>query len=371
MIREEERRMKTGKDLCFGGWETGCVIANLLIYRIFTKIPLTFTRYAGPAAFLSAVVSGGIGLALIWLLLKIIERNGDKNLIDIAGLALGKFGRYAVFVLVGGYALVSAIFTLQEFSELIKLIAFPTSPIWYIKLFLIIAGVSGAFLGLRATVRVHRIFVPALIGITLLIIFSAMVHGKINNITPILGKGTEGILRGGISGTLIYSDIILILLLNPFQEDFKKLKRTTLSAGTVSVLINITVVFALSFTLPYPSSAEVHFPIYSLLKEVWYGRFFQRIDAVYMFFISVCAMLYISFLLGALSETVKNVAETHSGKIYAIPLSLTILNFCLCEDIRQYFTEKSLQLCAIVIVTAVFLIATVASGRCKKAHEKR
>lgn len=362
--------MKMERNSCFGGWETGCVIANLLIYRIFTQVPLTFTRYAGPAAFLSALVSAGLGLILIWLLLEIIKRNSGRNLIDIAGMALGRFGRYVVFALIMVYALLSAIFTLQEFSELIKLIAFPKSPIWYVKLFLIVAGLSGAFLGLRATVRVHRIFVPALIGITLLVVFSAMEYGTINNVFPILGKGTEGVLRGGISGTLLYSDIILILLLNPFRGDFRKLKRTTLGALAASLLVGITVVFALSFTFPYPSSEELHFPVYSLLKEVWYGRFFQRIDVVYMFFISVCSMLYLSFLLGTLSEMVKNVAEAQTGMIYTIPLSLTVLIFCLCEDIRRYFTERSLQLCAAIVVAAVFLIAIIASGRCKKAHEK-
>ncbi len=362
--------MRKDEGRFMGGWETGCVITNLLIYKIFTRIPLTFTRHAGPSAFFSAVVSGVAGIALIWLLLNIIKKNIGKSLIDISAEALGKFGRYILTAIISVYIIVSAVYALQEFSELIKLMGFPTSPLWFVKLFLIIAGIFGAFYGVKTIFRVHAIFVPVLVGLTLLIVFSAMEYGNLSNLFPLFGRGTEEVLRGGLSGVFIYSDIILILLFNPFGEDFKKMKRTTLTAAIVSFFINTTVVFALAFTIPYPSSAQAHFPIYSLLKEVWYGRFFQRIDAIYMFFISVCAMLYLSFLLGVLSKTIKDATKTQSRRAYIVPLSLAVLLFSLCESIKRFFTTQSLYLCGVVAVLTVFFVAVVALGRCGKDNAK-
>lgn len=362
--------MRKDEGVHMGSWETGCVIVNLLIYRIFTQIPLTFTRHAGPSAFFAATISGIVGIGLIWLLLNIIRKNSDKSLIEISGKALGKFGRYSLAALITVYIAISAVYTLQEFSELIKLMGFPTSPLWFMKLFLIVAGIFGAFYGIGAIFRVHAIFVPVLVGLTLLIVFSAMEYGTISNLFPLLGKGTKGILRGGLSGAFIYLDIILILFLKPFDKDFKRLKKVTLTASIISFLINTAVVFALAFTISYPSSAQAHFPIYSLLKEVWYGRFFQRIDAIYMFFISVCAMLHLSFLLGVLSKTLKDVAKTQSSRIYIAPLALFVLLFSLCESTKRFFTTQSLYLCGIVAIVAVFFVAIVAYGRCGKDHAK-
>ncbi len=356
--------MKSDEKNGFGGWETGCLTINLMIYRIFTKIPAMFARMGGAAAFLSSVISGIVGLFLILLLLKLFERHKSGNLLDVAEKSFGKVGGFLAMLFLLGYIAVCAIYNLQEFSELIKLIAFPTSPLWFVKIFLIVASGIGAFCGIRAIFKTHATFIPILVALTLLVVVSAMRYGNVENLFPVLGNGAENILKGGLSGAFIYSDIILILMLNPFGEDRKKLKDVAWRSSVVGIIINCIVVFALNFTIPYPSSAEANFPIYSLLKEVWYGRFFQRVDAIYMLFLAISAMLQISVLVFLAGKLLKQTAKTETMRIYILPICLTLFMLSLISEAKGYFTLDWLYLSGAIAVAVTF--ATAVSGRRRK-----
>lgn len=251
------------------------------------------------------------------------------NIVDAAQSAFGAIGKYAVSVIIISYLAISALVALGEFSHLTKLISFPTAPTLFVSVFISLGAVFAVFAGFKAILRLHGIFIPLIWVAIALLIVSTIYKGDVSNLFPILGTGTENLLGKGLSGIVVYTDILLLFLIAPEEKTRKQINRTVLRSTGLGVLINVLFVLAFNLSVPYSTSSGDHSPIYLLLKEVYYGRFFQRIDAIILFVSSISAMLYLAlntFLFGnLLRQTFK------TKNIRPITLIYTLVIFALAS----------------------------------------
>ncbi len=368
--------MKNHSKNFIGGWETSCLVLNLCIYRSCTHIPGLFTKDCGTAAPLAALVSGLVAVGVISLLFLLYKKCGCHSIIDTAEKYLGRLGKALVSAVLVLYLLISSAFALREFSLLAAHIAFPSTPLWFIAAFLAVAALFAAFRGSEAVLRTHTVVVPFTVLMTLVVLLSALGYGKSDNLFPILGNGVKPILSQSLQGTLLYSDIILLFLLNPFcdKETTPSLKPLFLAA-TGGIALTILLVLTFTATTAYPESLSVRFPIYQLLKTVWYGRFFQRIDAVYMLAAILSGMLYLSVALWLTARTAKLLfcPKTVNEKLY-ISLSTAVvfvgaLSYEIFSDVRL---KQCLDVVAAVAVavTIVFFAAGAVLKLFRRGMEK-
>jgi spore germination protein KB len=344
------------------------VVINLLTYRIFTRFPILFAKTAATAASLSALYSGLIALIIIFFASRLFSGNNHRNIIDEATLAFGNTGRYIVALIILIYISISAFVALNEFSIFSKAVAFPTSPLSYILIFFVVASLTASLTGIKTTIRLHGVFMPlVLLGIVLLLV-STLYKGNPSNIIPILGKNCESLFGKGISGIVFYTDIILFFAIAPEKKNTPQ--RNILLWGTITgIIINFLFVLSYNLTIPYPISADGQFPIYLLLKEVYYGRFFQRIDAIVLFISNISGMLYLCFNLGIFSHILKQVFNVKKSRtaviIYSIIIFLTVLFNKLIPS--QLIT---VMMFLFGFAALAFMLTTVFFARRKSKYEK-
>ena len=161
----------------------------------------------------------------------------------------------------------------------------------------------------------------------------------------------------------MYSDIILLFLVNPFCSSADDLKKTAVGVSALGVAINVFFILTLAAVIPYPVSRGMQYPVYQLLKTVYYGRFFQRIDALYMLAVVLSGMLYLSFVLFLLTYIMKKSFGTSRTRVFGAPFVLIIL---LLAQSRARIPLNSLSewlIYADIAVLAAAVIISAAAGR--------
>ena len=112
-----------------------------------------------------------------------------------------------------------------------------------------------------------------------------------------LGNGIPMIISKGLLRASIFSPIIYLFFITPFIKTHKNLKLAGYIGVGVSGILLIVSALAYLMVYPYPVSTESFLPIYQLSRLVSYGRFFQRIESIFLLIWVSSSLLYLSVIL--------------------------------------------------------------------------
>lgn len=157
----------------------------------------------------------------------------------------------------------------------------------------------------------------------------------------------------------MYTDIILLFLIAPPKKPRTKVPKITLAAAGISVFAVSAVMFAFTVRIPYPISSEGQFPIYLLLKEIHYGRFFQRIDAILLLAASLCGMLYLSLNLFFFTHILKRDFGVSDTKPLIPVTALTAFFAAIGINFISAQILSVLLFCSGFAVLAIFLLTII------------
>jgi len=282
------------KKTIFGNWEAVTIIINLICTKIFLNYPNVAVETGGTAAWIFTLYISALailGFTVIQMLYRPFE---GKDLLDVAEIAAGTPGRVItglVTVVCAGWC---ATAYMRVFSENMKLISLTTSPLSFVELFYVACLITGAFLGMEALSRLHAFSSPVIAAGFLIIMLGVVNYIDLSNLLPILGNGPEKIFISGAPRVSAFSEILFLFMLPPFLKKHENLKASGywgLGISAVFLLIS-SVVFTSVF--PYPSSLELTVPIFHIARLIKLGRFFQRMEAIFVFIWAASSLLYIS-----------------------------------------------------------------------------
>ncbi len=344
----------------------------LLITKLFTNQSLLFAGISGTGAPLSAICSGLVALLIIYISTRRFYLNPDGgNIIIRVEKRFGIIGKYLISLILIGYLALSSAYVLNEFSHLAKLVAFPTAPLWFVAVFFGVAAFAGAFSKENGILPISKFIAPFLLTTILVLLFSVLCQSDFLNLFPILGTGPANTIGKGLSGITFYSDIVLVFLINPFSTSPKTTKNAVLAASTIAILINILAILTFTAKIPYPLSQEGDFPMYLLLKEVYYGRFFQRIDAIFLLASSFCGMFSLSVNLCLIAKVLSQSFDIVHRQASLFPIAATIFLLGLGYLPISHTTVSNILFpMTFVILVILLLISPLSRKGVETSHEK-
>ncbi len=351
-------------------WELAAIVLNLSTFKIFTGYSRIFPDISGSAATLTAVFSGVIAFLIFLFLLNLYEKTGKETLISLAKEHFGKPGQYILFFALSAYLLFSAALTLRETGEFIKAVSFPTAPLAFIFLFLMLGVTVCASQGFDAIGRTNSLILPTFLFAAIIIIVSAFFKGEASYLAPQLGYGIQSTFLKGLSSLGIYGDLIIMFMLAPFSQNTTSAKKTSLTALGIGILINIAVVFASNVTAPYTVSDKIIHPFAQLIKLFSAGRFFRRVDGYFMYLFAGCSILITALDIFFVAFSAKTVFSLPKLRPLAYPQVLIVLFSALFFTSREnaYTISKNiLCLCALAIFILCF--ATLAAAKLQKGRK--
>lgn len=315
--------------ITFGKREAVSLLLIFICNQLILGFPRNMAESAGNAGWILSIYVSIIALCLFLVISKLYSRFDGKDLLDIGEFVGGNIGRIIVgLIIVFDYAFIIAV-KLREYAEDMKVISFTQSPISFIMLFFILGMVIGANFGIEPLARSATIAVP-LIAIGFIIVVVGSVRSfELSNIMPILGTGPYDIFVGGLPRISVYSGVSALFLIPPFLKSHNNFKKSGVFAIIVSAVILTSGALAYLLVLPYPSSTNSILPFFELSRILSYGRFFQRIESVFLLIWSLTALIYLSIGLFFVVYVFKKAFGLKYHKPLILPFVIIISAFSL------------------------------------------
>ncbi|MBR2453069.1 MAG: GerAB/ArcD/ProY family transporter [Clostridia bacterium] len=332
---------------------------SLAAYRIFTNLPLSFTRFFGTGAPLFSLISGLLFFAILFFLTKRLLRTDSESIFYSSQKTFGSFGKYLIFILFFIYIFVSSAFLVSEFSGFSKLVAFPLSPKWFIAIFFVLSASIASLSTLQSLGKLFVLFIPLSFLIIAFFLITVFFESRTENLFPLLGTAEKFNLPSFLSTFLVFSDMLLIFILKP--QNTKAVSKTILRSFILGFGLVFLLVITYTAKIPYPLSKDETFPLYLLVKEVYYGRFFQRIDAIVLLVSSIWGMLNLGLnfcLLVSLSQEMFGI-KNRFAMVFPISASVFFAALFLSQalsHLSQFFLALSAGLLLLgLLILAIFL----------------
>ena len=356
--------MKMENRICFGKWEAVTLLINLICTKLFLYFARMTVEDAGTAGWILTIYISILSLFFFIILTRFMRKFEGKDLIDIAGIAGGKPVRMITGLVVTITLFYLAATVLREFAEDMKVVSLPSSPISYIMIIFILGVLAGSFLGIEAIMRYHAIIIPIIAAGFLLIILGVVPKMDLTNVLPILGNGVYDIFGKGFFKVSVFSELLILFLLPPFLGSYKNLRTVGYAAIGFSSFFLITGSFAYILTFPYPSNLESVLPVYQLARLINLGRFFQRIESIFVFIWAMAAFIYLTAVFYFMVYVFAKTAGLKYMRPLILPFGILVFSAAfvpadLMTVVRMntQFFSKTAWLVTFVFTGAILVIA--------------
>jgi spore germination protein (amino acid permease) len=318
--------------IVFGTWEGISIIITLICTQIFLNLPRLAAEDAGTAGWMLIAYAAAVTFILLLIIVRLYKKYEGMDIIEISETLMGVPGRIITGLILVAHIFIINSITLREFSENMKIISLQLSPISFVSLFFIAAMILGAYAGIEGQARIAAIIVPVVTAGYFVIILGVLRFIDVSRIMPVFGLGPNKIFIEGLSSVSIFSALIVLLIIAPFLKTYKTFKSVAYSSFWISaVLLTLsTLIYLLVY--PYPNATENFLPMYQLARIINFGRFFQRIESIFLFIWAIAAMLFMSI---ALFLTVYIFAKTFKLRYYRpllLPFAVIVFTASLIPE---------------------------------------
>lgn len=316
----------------FGTFETVSLLINAICARVFLNFPRNIIENSGTAAWIQIIYVSIIAVIFFTIIQRLYLDFENKNIIEIAELAGGSAGRVIVGMIMILLLLYICPVILREYAENMKIIALSASPISFVIMFFVAGMIWGAYFGIEAIARFHAIMAPCITVTFLFLILAVAPNYDFTNIFPILGNGADKIFGKGFFAVSTYAPLLYLFFLAPFVKTHKIFKRSGYIALMLCFFILFTATLAYSVVLSYPISTQYFLPMYQLARLINYGRFFQRIESVFMLAWALTGVAYLSIILFFIVYCFKITFNLDYHKPLIFPFSVIIVTLSLLPE---------------------------------------
>ncbi|MDR9787120.1 MAG: endospore germination permease [Peptococcaceae bacterium MAG4] len=308
----------------FGPAEAVILLAISNIARFFLPYPRSLAEIGGPAAWLT--LPGGllIVLAGVYVMSVILNKYPGKTIIEIIEEVFGPvLGTVFNLVIFAFFLSVGALFT-REFAEAMIITALPETPISVITVAFLAMGLAGAYLGIEALARASRLSYLYVLGGIVLLLLAMIPQCNLDNLFPLLGRGPLQVLGNGSLSTAGVTEIILAGVLVQAMGGAGNFLSIGFRAMLLAYGIALALMVTLVMTIHYQSLTEFTLPFYQLAKLIYLGRFFQRVEAVFVIIWSVVGALKIALTLYGATVSLTRLLKLPDYRPLLWPLGLVM-----------------------------------------------
>lgn len=273
----------------------GVMFITLIIVSkiLYTSTPVV-VKQVGTAAWYMTLVSCIVSIIFFLFVSVLMNRFPGKNLVEIHEAVIGKVaGKIACVILSGGLTF-SAASVLREFVEMIKVYNLPDTPPSVISITFIAVIMLLSHKGLESIVRISCInFYPIIFGLCIILVL-AMPYYNFDYLKPYFGYGLKKTLYVGFLRSSAYQEFMTLTAIVASIHSIKEFRKI----GVISIAL-AGIIFSISFicyvmTFQYTMGKENLSGIFQLSRMIYYNRYFQRIESIFLFTWVISALITVA-----------------------------------------------------------------------------
>lgn len=302
------------------------IVAFFIVGSAILIIPSILTAKAKQDAWISAVLSVGIGLLIIPLYNALGKRFPDMNFAQYCEVILGRWPGKAVFLLFLTYPFIGAALTLRNIGDFMSTQILRETPIQAIHILFIAVVVMGVRLGLEPLARAAELFFPwiSMLSVVLIVLVSPQMKGV--NMLPLLENGFMPVVKGSIPFiTFPFLGTVVFLMLFPAVNRIEKAGKAMFAGELVGGLLLI-VITILGITVIGPEQlVRSSFPSYEIARRISIGDFLERIEAIMAIIWVLTIFFRLSVLIYVLTLGLAQAFNFREHRFLAVPIGFVIV----------------------------------------------
>lgn len=356
-----------------GLFEAISFVLIVITNKIILNLPKNIIVKCGTSAWINVIFISIIALFFTMLIVKLFKKFEGYNILDISNYLGGNFFKSLIGIAYLAIFILIATIVLRDFSETLKIVYYSNSPLTFIMLFFVIGTILGNKLGLKAIAKANLFIMPIVIFSIFIICISSFKNFEFQRLLPILGNGVDSTFISGFTNLFSYSGLAYLFFIMPYLKNCKQFKKISIISIVVSSIYLFLSVFCLTLVFSYVSVTDEFNSMYLLTRTLKFGRFFQRVDAVFILLFIMACLSYLTITLFLILDIFKKITNIKDTKAMSYCFATLILGLALLPKnisiIRtiQYNIFKNLILYFVFgFSTLILILANI-----KKKRENR
>lgn len=347
-------------------FEAIAIILTVTVTHSILTLPKSIMAPIGSASLLNIAYVSVLALILSIIVYKLLNKFPGLDIIDICEILGGKLLKRLVGFAFLAYILFVSSVLLRTFSHCLKIVYYPmTDLIFIIAIFAISVPISCA-LNSETVFKANLIIIPiVLLSIVFLFVANAR-YFNFQNIFPLFGNGLNATFVKGASNIFAFAGITVLYLLPPILKDRQQFKRISIISTSLSAIYFILIIATILFMFSTVSFTNELMPLYSAVRYIEFGTFFQRLDSVFLLTWILAFFCYLGISYRFCTSIYKKITNIKSDKLISYPFTLLILslsifpkdesvtNFLEGTVYRYFFLIFSVGLSLAILVLACF-----------------
>ena len=341
-------------DRKIGTIEAIALVLTVTINHIILNLPQDIINTTSSASILNVIFVSLIALGIVFLIAKLFEKFPGMDIFDVGKYLGGKWLQILLQIAFFAYFIFTISILLRSFSEGLKIIFFPRTPVPIIMFLFLMAMIILNKLGRTSIIRANLFFMPLVLFSILFIFIANIENFTVQRALPLLGNGVSSTFFSGLSNLFAFGGISYLYLIPPHLKDQKNYTKIALISIGISSFFLLISVATLLFTFPFVTTSEEIFPLYLAARFIEFGRFFQRLDAVFVLIWILSMIGYLSIAFSFASDIFQKMAKLQSPKWIFSLLALLVFGIALLPQNMEQVSFLEENVYSSIILVLVF-----------------
>ncbi len=270
--------------------DSGKISTRQLLFIIITFIistsdiflPSVVAGLAGRDAWISVFVASAEALVIAAVAVSLSLRFPQKTLVQICLKVLGKWpGRLLALIILIGFFLNLAIFTVSQLGVILKVAFMPKTPLIIFNGTIVLIAAYAVYHGIETIGRLTELLMPLGIGMLILVGLMILPDVDFQNYRPFLEYGIGPVLSGSLRILSFLGEGVIIMMLMPYINKPQNVVRIIPLAILLLGFFLLVGVLAIGI-FGASQTASLTFPALAMVRRIEIGNFLEHLDAIIM-----------------------------------------------------------------------------------------
>ena len=312
------------EDTKIGNKEAIALLVTIAFNHIIMNITKSIIDTAETASLINILYIGIVAIIFTSIICYFLNKFPTFDLIDISEYLGGKLLKWIIGLLFIGYFIFFAAILLNMFSSCLEIIYFQLVKTIYVVGLFVIAAVISCTIRHNAIYRTNLIIFPLLIISTLFIFIADYRYFEFEKMYPILGNGWFSTFVAGLSNMFAFQGLAYIYFMPPKLKEPNKLKKVAITSIVLSCLFLLISVAIILFMFNGFIETDELLPLYSAVKYIEFGSFFQKLDSTFVLIWILGFVSYLSIALKFSSNILKKLTNIENENVFTYLLGIAL-----------------------------------------------
>ncbi len=347
------------EDTKIGNKEAIALLVTIAFNHIIINITKSIIDTTESGSIINVLYIGIVTIIFTSIICYFLNKFPTLDLIDISEYLGGKLLKWIIGLLFVGYFIFFAGILLNIFSACLEIIYFQLVKTIYIVGAFVIAAVVACTMRHNAVYRANLVIFPLIIISTLFIFISDYRYLVFEKMYPILGNGWFSTFVAGLGNMFAFQGLAYIYFMPPKLKDPTQLKKVAITSIVLSCIFLLVSVAIILFMFNGFVETDELLPLYSAVKYIEYGSFFQKLDSTFVLIWILAFVSYLSIALKFSSNILKKLTNIENENIFTYLLGIALFFLAIWQKnyaVSTFITETVYKYTFFILIIGISLL---------------